>query len=283
MNKFWEHRHFLKLFSIILSFFIWLYVVGSTKIEREKIFPVKILLPQGYSLESVNSLEVKFRLSGPRFLLENYIKKEKTIIINAQKIFKKGQKEYHHLTDRYESNVPLGIEVLDKNVRDIIYSIDKSRVRTLPIKLNFEETFLNEFEIVGKEILPKNVEVVGTRKQIRGLKEVLSERINIKRISKDGFFEVALIKPNDLLVFNTEVAKVKIDIKEKRMDKSFLVKRKRESGASVTLDIKVEGSKLDLDRLATTDLKVTEVEGEWVVTLPVGFKLLKVIELSARE
>jgi YbbR domain-containing protein len=192
-------KNLLKVLSLVLAIFVWIYVLNSERLKFEKTIKLEYRLKDQVIFAQKPIQEVTFVLEGPRAFMRSLIEREDTILVdlsykNPQ--FKRGQ----YTLREADLSLPYGVKVDRIIPRRLNLQLDKKLTKTLPIKLQLlgdlpEPLFLKELVVEPPEL------------QIDGPKAlmVMIHDIQTKPIQRTQLMEKSLI-PLELIQLDTRLS-----------------------------------------------------------------------------
>lgn len=130
-------KHLIKLLSLLLAVFVWVYVLNSERLKFEKIVKLEYRLKDQVVFAIKPLQEVTFVLEGPRAFMRNLLEREDSILIdisykNPQ--FKRGQ----YTLKESDLSLPYGVKVDRIIPRRLNLQLDKKIAKDLPVKFSIE-------------------------------------------------------------------------------------------------------------------------------------------------
>ncbi len=173
-----KKKYLLRFFSVISSFFIWLYVVSSAEVELTKNIPIEIETPKGYAIANLVEREAVFRFKGPGLFVREFIEQEKVIKIKKDAYYKKGKSTFSLRLDRFPIKLPLGVELLSLEPRVLGLSIERKISKKLKVKPIFTQNLEDKYTISNVQIRPEYVKVSGPSSLIKSLDSIETKTID---------------------------------------------------------------------------------------------------------
>ncbi len=213
----------LKILAIIFSALLWYLVVGEQVIEVG--MPVSLGLkdiPENMIVVGKPQMEVEVTVSGP----ENYINKLSPADISGVIDLTDGEagKKAYRV---YADNISAPGMIRVARIRPSYVNIRlESLVRTVvPVKVRLKGKVAEGYEISGESIVPKSVEIVGIEKQIKKIKNVSTEEVDVSGLDSGAEVDVLLDTAGiEIAGVDPESVSVKIEIVK---SKKKISKRKK--------------------------------------------------------
>ncbi len=175
-------KHSLKLISLVLSLFIWIYVLNSEKIKFEKTVELDYILPVDMMFASKPSQEVTFLIEGPRAFVRTVLERSDRMIIDLNKINFKRQLQFSMDINSAELNLPIGMKVERVIPRKINISLEKKVSKIVPLKVQFQGQLPEYLSILKFYTEPQEVEVYGPRSIVSKLKELPLKPVDLETL-----------------------------------------------------------------------------------------------------
>ena len=175
-------KHLLRLFSLLVSVLIWMYVVSSAEVEISKHVEVDISVPKNMAISNLIEKEVVYRFKGPGLFVRKFLENPMKVEIDSQSYYRKGKKNYILSIDRLPLKLPLGVELMSFEPRYINLVLEPKVKKKLKVIPQFSSELRNEYDIKEIKLMPEFIEVEGPKGLVSGLKN-----LETKMISKIDF------------------------------------------------------------------------------------------------
>lgn len=192
-------KHSLKLVSLLLSFFIWVYVLNSEKIRFEKTVDLEYILPVDMMFAAPPAREVTFSLEGPRAFVRTVMERTDRMIIDLNKANSKRQLKFSFDVNSAQLNLPLGMKVLEAQPRKIQVSLEKKVSKIVPLKLQLQGELPLNLSIQKAYLEPQEVEVYGPRSAVLKLKEISTKPVDLESLEGQDQIQVEAQLPDERL------------------------------------------------------------------------------------
>ena len=184
MKGFFTKNLSLKLISILLAVILWYFVVsersGQTAISIPLDFhniPTSLIIIKN-PVESIN-----VQISGPVTLLRQLSPREVKAIIDLSNA-RPGLAEFTIQPEQI--SLPRGLRVTMISPASIMLRFDRLLSKKLPVEAILVGKPSEGFKITGVSIDPSAVEIVGAQNELRGLKKIFTEEIDISGLKNDS-------------------------------------------------------------------------------------------------
>ncbi|HXH75209.1 MAG TPA: CdaR family protein [Bacteriovoracaceae bacterium] len=177
--KFRFKKHSLKVLSILISVFLWAYVLNSEKVKFEKTVVIEYILPDDMMFTDRPMHEVIFMIEGPRAFVRTVLEKEDKIIVDLT--LPHHRKHLHFAIDINPSqlNLPFGMLVEKVIPKKIPIRLEKKASKIVPVRPQFAGSLPEQMSITKAEVYPSEIEITGPRTVISKLKEVQTRPIEL--------------------------------------------------------------------------------------------------------
>lgn len=282
-----KNKKNLKIFSLLFSFLIWIYVVSSAEVEAEKNIIINYKLPKNYSIDNTVPYKVNVSLKGPRVLVKKYIEDASVLTFDIDKAFTRKKLSYNFPINRKTIRLPLGLELNDISLKSSFVKLGRTLYKEVPIRAKLSNQGVLNPNFIA--IDPPLISIKGTKNSLRLIESVVTKEINAN-----------LLKENVELVTEIEFSSKKVKLsqgnavvsyKPKVHDSKFTFSsipiifqstKLIESSTVKTVDVTVSSGVLTQDQIKNKAIKVfANTNGvkkvlKLKVELPDGLELVKV-------
>ena len=164
---FQKKRFLLKVFSILTSILIWMYVVSSAELTTSKFIEVHVETPKGMSVKNILKTKVEYIVKGPGLFVRKFIDTEHKITIKSKKYYNKKRKTFKLNLEKFQTKLPLGVTLVAMEPRSMEVQLEKTLQKKLPISVDGEENL----PVNGKiSFSPSSVMVSGPKSIVSNMK-----------------------------------------------------------------------------------------------------------------
>lgn len=245
-----SRKNILRLFSLVFSFFVWLYVISSAEVEIQKFIPINIVLPKGYSLVSAGKTEMSIKVSGPRVFVRKFLQKQTEYRVERRDYYKKGQSKYRVILNQLKLSLPLGVKLKDFSPKEISFKIGKTRTKTVPVKVNLDPKLSKNFEVKSLSVDPEKIKITGASQSLRGVKFIPTKLVSESMLLNEESVEIDLEQSNKYLDLEQSYAVLSYKISSKVTEFTFAQipiifqsEKLIKSAFPKTVQVKVRGNK----------------------------------------
>lgn len=176
-----------KLFSLVVAFGLWFFVLSSNSIEVSKEVPLKVVLPTDYMIANDVTDKVTFRLSGSKFFLRTIINSISTIEIDLSGA--KPGPTYHTITPDMLS-LPIGVKVVSISPSKIYPVIEPIKYRNIPIKVRTANQLPEGMRLLKLEAVPKTARIKGPKSKVERIRVLQTQAIDLSDVRPSLRWEV---------------------------------------------------------------------------------------------
>lgn len=281
----------LKVFSLAFACGLWLLVnAGERDTEKTLVVPVELRnLPSQMVVIGPQVEAVDLQVMGPRTLLGQFNPRKITLDLSR---VRPGAATFRISADLL--SLPRGVKVERISPSQVNLEIAAIIRRTVPVQPTLVGKPPPGFTVKEVAVVPNSVDIVGPAPEVEKIDAVPTAAIDVERLTQPQTQELLLREPEgDLLTYNVERVRVRIDIQEVIITREFrrvklTVKNAtfRVTAAPSQVDVFVRGPQPLVEQLALRDGEVfvdATGQGPGTVFLPVNVLLPPRIELVSHE
>lgn len=213
-----DRKIIVKLFCVLLSFMLWLYVINVENPNRTvliKDIPIaikseEILDKLGLSLASNNELTTNIKVEGSATKVYSLSKDDFSLSIDLNSYaLKEGENNIPITIDNY----PEGITIKNKDILSIKIYMEKLVKKTFKLENKVDISYANNFSAASTVVEPSEIEVYGPKSAVNRVYSVAIVG-SIRDISKDysEYFQISAFDKSGNTVsgvqFNKDKAKL---------------------------------------------------------------------------
>jgi YbbR domain-containing protein len=195
----------LKIVSLFLSVFIWIYVLNSEKIKFEKTVELDYILPVDMMFADNPPREVTFSIEGPRAFVRTVMERSDRMIIDLNKTNTKRQLKFSFDVHSTQLDLPIGMKVERIQPRKLQVALEKKVSKIVPLKLQFQGELPENLFIQKSFVDPQEVEVYGPRSAVLKLKEISTKPIELDSLEGRDQISVEAQVPDERLSITGKV------------------------------------------------------------------------------
>lgn len=239
-----KRKLLLKFLSVIFSFFIWFYVLSSTSVILNKEIEVKYVVPVGYSLASKVPKYVKYKLKGPRAIINELIDSKETLVINLKDSFSVNNRRYNISYINYKKKFPFSVKTLDVFPKSISIYLIRSSIKRVPLVINNEFSLNEDLLIESMKSDIKKIRLSGAKNVLSSIKQIETYPVDLSKIKESSVIKVKILSPDNRIDFAPKFVDVKVRVKKnvnslslKKVPINFISKKRVISSSQKTVDI----------------------------------------------
>ena len=293
-----KRKLWLKIISVIFSFFIWLYVVSTAEIEKDKSISLNYIVPNGFSLAERYPTNVVLTVRGPRLLVRKFLDREEIVDIEINETFRRGRNRYLYNLQKLVDEPSFGLELVGFTPKNLEIEIEKTIFKKVPVIVDIPENIKDGFNVESFRSTPKNIEISGPQGIVERIKAVKTENLENFDFTTGENQEVSLVSPHSLVSMASSSVVLSYIIDSEVTEFTFknipIIFQSRVLIGSVnkrTVDLVVSGSKKSLDEIDSSKIEVIADVSEnspkrqnieLKVTLPSGVELKSISPKTVR-
>ena len=271
---------FLKVFAVVFAAGLWMMVnAGERDTEKSLTVPLEWRnLPSHLVVTGAQVDSVDVQVLGPRTLLG---------LLNQQKIvldltgMRPGRSSFRIGTERL--SLPRGVQLVRISPSQINLDITPIETRTLPVHLDVQGEPPSGYKAGEMELVPDTVEVTGPAPAVARLQSVLTEPLQLSRLTQSTTLDLDLMRPQGgLLSYNLPQVRVRVDIQDVMISRAFqqiaLTVRNTDFTTELspaTIDVVVHGPQRVLEQLQLSEEEVfIDAAGHEPGTAPIAITVL---------
>lgn len=198
----------LKVLSLILAFFLWLFVKGGMREEVAVMVPVELeKVPSTLCVRGIDPPSVTIRLGGVLSQLNRLRLDEMSVRLNLSGA-RPGINTF--LLRPGDFSLPPGVEILRISPSEVKVRLSTLTSKRVKVRVALRGTPAEGFSVKEVKVEPPSVLLKGPWEELKRLEEVDTEEVDIKGIKGD--FEVEVPIRLEGLPIRCEPNKVKVKV-----------------------------------------------------------------------
>lgn len=213
-----------KLLSLLLALILWFFITGEQTSEIGFAIPLELKnIPKGMMVVNEVPNVVDVRVSGPRTILSNLRPSDYDLTIDLKDTHP-GVTSFVRLENRIQVPSALKITRLSPSILDV--RLEKIFESTVPVKAVTTGSLPKGYQLSGMLVTPPVVTIQGPRAEIRGIREVLTEAINVGTATESFTartplnFSGKLTTLKDVREVEVRINLLKLSVQEEKPEKS---------------------------------------------------------------
>lgn len=172
-------KHSLKLLSVLLSIFLWVYVLNSERVKFEKAVTLEYVLPDDMLFAERPPQEVIFLIEGPRAFVRGVLEKESRAVIDLNRVNHRRLMDFTVDLKPSLLDLPFGMVVERILPWKLPIHLEKKASKVVPLRAQFAGSLPEQITLAKMDLVPSEVEVTGPRTLINRLKELPTRPIEM--------------------------------------------------------------------------------------------------------
>jgi YbbR domain-containing protein len=254
----------MKLVALIITLALWLGVTGLRSPTSRRFTSVPLNLRVANELEITNSpvTEVDLKITGDKSKIDQLNQRDLAVTVDLTDV-QSGNRTVQIAPENVNIELPVGFKLEEIQPSKIAVELEKVIERDVPVKAETEGGVADGFEIYSAPTIPLTVRVRGPESFIKPLDSIPTEKINVESRQEDFTTQqvsLNIVSPKVRLI-DTTVVDVIFHIGEKRLEKTYLVPVKTETGTK-TATVILYGARSLFENLRSENLKVELTKNE---------------------
>lgn len=210
MKRILEGNTALKIASVLIALFLWLFINSRGVSEITMTVPLEIMnLPTEYQVVSNKATEVNIGLRGHERLIKTIRVQSIRVVLDLSKP-KEGWGIYY--INKENIRTPRAVEIIKIDPSAIKLKIEKKITKTVSVRPELHGKLPRGYSVEKVVIDPPDVTVEGATSTVNKMKEFRTESIDISGKTESFEEEVFIITNGENLKLSTDKAKVTISI-----------------------------------------------------------------------
>lgn len=248
----------MKLIALVITLGLWLGITGLRTPTSTNIRSIPLNLRVANDLEVTNSpvTELDIKISGDKSKI-NQISRDNLLISLDLSEVQAGERVVSITPENVNVELPAGVKLESITPSIIPIRLERIIERDVPVKAETEGTLADDFEIYSTTTTPQTVRVNGPESFIRPLDSISTEKINVEGKQEDFTVQQVSLNPVNpkIRLVNTTVVDVLFRIGERRIEKTFIVTAKTETGEK-RVPVKLYGALSVIENLRAENITV---------------------------
>ncbi len=248
----------MKLIALVITLGLWLGITGLRTPTSTNIRSIPLNLRVANDLEVTNSpvTELDIKISGDKSKI-NQISRDNLLISLDLSEVQAGERVVSITPENVNVELPAGVKLESITPSIIPIRLERIIERDVPVKAETEGTLADDFEIYSTTTTPQTIRVNGPESFIRPLDSISTEKINVEGKQEDFTVQQVSLNPVNpkIRLVNTTVVDVLFRIGERRIEKTFIVTAKTETGEK-RVPVKLYGALSVIENLRTENITV---------------------------
>lgn len=203
----------IKIFSLVLAYMSWAYVVGRSPGVRFVNAPVEFAVPDNLSVISYEPREVRVRLQGDVTALNRLLEQNVYARVALDQVAPVGRSHRVLVQERDILGVPSGImrEVQEPVIK---VTLERRNLKTVPVRVRVSGMPPAGYQVARAWADPAVVEIGGPESVLRTVSEVSTEDVDITGKRASFTAEAPVARPDALVSLKPERIRVYVTVEE---------------------------------------------------------------------
>jgi YbbR domain-containing protein len=293
IKKLNDRKFVLKIFSFFFSIFIWVYVISTAEVEMDKQVDIRLTYSDKYALVDEVTDTFQMTLKGPRVLVKKFVEEASNLNLEIKPKGNRARYTKIFKLNQYMRKLPLGIKLLSFSPKKLTIKLETKVEKALPINLNLGDIVSAPwFKKEKLEVTPKTILVSGAKSVMKGIKSLITKKVNRNDLISGKPIKVAFNLPQGALALKQDFAVVSYSsvgtLSEFTFSKIPIIFQSAKIIKSVyprTVELKLKGDKTQLANFNTELIQVIapiqkstkgNAKVELFVELPEGIELIQI-------
>lgn len=253
----------IKAIALFITLTLWLGVTGLRAPTTARFRSVPLNIRVSNNIEVTNSpvQEVDLVVVGDKRKIDQLNTRDLIVSLDLTDV-QAGERTVQIAPENVSVELPTGVRLEEIQPNKIAVKLEAVTERDITVRAETEGAVAENFEIYNKIVSPNAVRVRGPESFIKTLDFISTEKINLENRSEDfAVRQVALNIANPKVTLLDTVVDVNFEIGEKRIEKSFSVPVKTETGNKMA-SVVLYGAYSILESLKTENLQIEIVKNE---------------------
>ena len=217
-------------------------------------------LPQNKIVIATSKSQVQVTVRGPSYLLNNVSRMGANLNIKFPDDISTS---YSTKISPSDLHLPSNLEVLNIEPQELTFTLDNQVTKSIPVVVPRIGTLDERFRLVGFKVEPETIDVTGSELELKGIKRVQTESIDVRNITENVIQDVKLRPIGSFVKPAKDMVKVQILVREVQGTKEFKslnieIRNQINKAFDVdfkTADVMISGAKRDVQKLSIDNIK----------------------------
>ncbi len=215
--RFRSRKHSLKVVALITGTILWFYVLNASRIRLEKTVTLQYVLGDNVVFATKPPQEASVVLEGPRAFMRTMMEREEKILVDISRAPWRDNLRPKPVLKEEDLKLPFGVKVEKITPRILPLRLERKASKVLPVRFTLTGELPADLQLLKTQIKPNEVEVVGPRSLISGLKEVLTKPIEVESLYGQNSLGLEWNLPDErLLISRPASAQLNYQLKAKK-------------------------------------------------------------------
>ena len=167
------------LLSFGISILLWFYVLNSKTYTMQKDIPLVFEKPQGMSIAKLSDEKINVKIKGTKFFLKQMDKYDPYLFLD---LFQLKGRRVNFAIKKNTISIPFGTELMEYSPQNIDISLSPTRKKLIPVESKLIGELKQGLTLEKVEYRPKKVEVLGAWENLKKLKKLQTNPIDLDKV-----------------------------------------------------------------------------------------------------
>ncbi len=198
--KITSRKHSLKIVALFTGAILWFYVLNAARIRIDKAVTLQYVLPDHAVFAAKPPQEVIVTLEGPRAFMRPMLEREEKILVDVSRPPWRDSLRPQPVLKAADFVLPFGVKVEKITPRVLPLRLERKASKVVPVRVPMSGDLPADLEMMEMQVRPAEVEVVGPRSLIAGLKEVTTRSVDVESLYGQSSLNLEWNLPDERLV-----------------------------------------------------------------------------------
>lgn len=204
----------MKISAVMIALVLWFFVTSSGQSELSLDVPVEFRnMPKGFEMVSSSARTVAVTVRGQERLMKNIRPSDMRVTIDLERA-KKGEAAFPIAKD--DIKIPYSMKVVTVQPASLKVRLDETAKNTVPIQLVITGQPEQGYSVSSVSLDPKSILIYGLKNEVKRVREVKTEPLDISGLDRDLAEEVALDLSGTNLKVDRDKVQVRITVARKK-------------------------------------------------------------------
>lgn len=277
----------MKLIALVITVGLWLGVTGlRPPVSRRFNIPLNLRVSNDLEVTSSPVTGVTIIIVGDKGKVDQIKESDLLVSLDLSEV-QPGDRVVPITPENVNIELPAGVKLESIAPNIIPVKLEKIIEREITVKAETEGALPEDYEIYSSSAVPQTVRVSGPESFVRPLESISTEKINVEAKQENFTAQQVSLNPVNprVRLVNTTVVDVFFRIGERRVEKTFIVTAKTETGER-RVPVKLYGALSIIENLSAESISVeifkTET-GETTQTITLPSEIQNLVEIRATK
>lgn len=181
----------LKLVAVVIAVVLWAATQGLSTEEKDLDLEIALEeVPEDVVVVEQSAREVNLRVKGSQAAVRRAERLLTRYTVSLQGV-QPGEARF--AVDREEFRPPRGAEILSRSPSSITFKIEPRVQKRVPVRVDVAGALPEGYRLVAVRAQPPEVLLDGARRELRRIREVMTDRVDVSELRESAVRETRLI------------------------------------------------------------------------------------------